>query len=262
MKNQNSKLVGVIPAAGFANRISPLPCSKEIYPAGFYSINRDGLSAPRVISSYLLEYMKEAGVKNIYMVIRKGKWDIPDYFGDGSMFGVNFAYIVTEPTPGTPYTVDKSWSFINEKKILFGFPDIYYKAKDAFGRLLKMQKDSNAEIVLGLFKANNSRKMDMVEVDQKFNVISLDIKPEKTKLKYTWLLACWTPVFTRFLHTYLSEISEYNLNAGKGRKAGQKELFVGDIFNVAITKGMNVKSVFFEDGIYRDIGTIEDLKKV
>ena len=76
------EIVGLIPAAGQGTRIGPLPCSKEIYPIGF-DPSLEG--RPKAVSHYLLEKMKSADIQKAYVVLRAGKWDIPNYFMAGEM---------------------------------------------------------------------------------------------------------------------------------------------------------------------------------
>jgi glucose-1-phosphate thymidylyltransferase len=95
-KNQNEvfkpEVIGLIPAAGLASRLSPLPCSKELFPIGFKASSRGHNLNPKVVCHYLLEKMRLAGITNAYIVIREGKWDIPAYFGDGSILDMHLAY--------------------------------------------------------------------------------------------------------------------------------------------------------------------------
>jgi glucose-1-phosphate thymidylyltransferase len=84
-RRRHSEIIGLIPAAGQATRIAPLPCSKELYPIGFRTVpGSDGLR-PKAVSHYLLEKMQIAGVRKAYFILRQGKWDIPAYWGDGEM---------------------------------------------------------------------------------------------------------------------------------------------------------------------------------
>ncbi len=81
-------IVGLVPAAGIASRLGKLPYSKEIMPIPGM---KDKSS---VLSENLVRYFRLAGIHNLYFIIRKGKWDIPEYFGDGSSFGVNIGYLM------------------------------------------------------------------------------------------------------------------------------------------------------------------------
>lgn len=252
--SSSGEIIGLIPAAGYARRISPLPCSKEIYPI----IQPDG--SRRVAASYLMENLKKASVERAYIILREGKWDIPAYFSGDPNTGLDLAYVVTEATEGVPQTIDKAYPFINEDKVLFGFPDILLQPSSAYVSLLKKQADTDADLVLGIFKARDPRKMDMVDFNNKGGVKNIVIKPEKTGLIYTWIIAAWTPGFTDFLHDYLSESSSEAFFGDESRD-NKGELYIGDVFRDAIQSGMKTTSVRFEKGAYLDIGTPSELKK-
>jgi dTDP-glucose pyrophosphorylase len=255
-------MAGVIPAAGYARRLATLPCSKEIYPVGFNLDEKTGTQTPAVVSTSLLNHFRDAGVRQVYFIIRKGKWDIPHYFGTGDDHGLQIAYLVTGPTPGTPFTTELAYPFVKQKRILFGFPDIIIKASNPFQTLINKMDESGRDIVLGLFEADKPQKADMVETDESGLIRNIVIKPDKTVLTHTWLLAVWSPMFTEFLHTSLSALQG---NAGNSANIstmqGKPELFIGDIIQKAISSGLRVGSVRFPGAAYIDIGTPDDLKK-
>ena len=64
--------IGLIPAAGRAKRISPLPCSKELYPVGFCRYPDEKEGRPKVVCHYLLEKMRAAGITKAY-IVHKGR---------------------------------------------------------------------------------------------------------------------------------------------------------------------------------------------
>jgi glucose-1-phosphate thymidylyltransferase len=244
---------GVIPAAGYATRIGSLPCSKEIYPIGCWK-DSNGEIRHDTACRTLLESMCMADVDRVYVVVRKGKWDIPAYLGSGAGLGLHLAYLVTDRTPGAPFTVDQAFPFVKDATVLFGFPDIVFRPRDAFLQLLRRQQSSKGDIVLGLFTAHNSHKMDMVSVDDRGRVTELMIKPLSTALIHTWIIAVWTSVFTRFIHDYLSRCS---MPSG----GGKEELFLGDVIRAWMQEGFPVETVIFEGGKYFDIGTPDDLNR-
>jgi len=251
-KNSQREVIGLIPAAGKASRLPLLPCSKELYPLGY----NDHSFCPKVISQYLLENMRAADIKRAYIILRKGKWDIPAYFGDGKMLDMHLAYLIMDLPYGVPYTLDQAYPFVQDAMIALGFPDIVFHPDDAFVRLLAKQKESNADIVLGLFPASQPHKTDMVELNADGRIRSIQIKPTKTHLIYTWQIAVWTPAFTRFMHDYISDqqrIFENNKDI--------EELFVGDIIQEALQNNIRIDTVLFKDGSSLDIGTPEDLIK-
>jgi glucose-1-phosphate thymidylyltransferase len=87
------EILGLVPAAGQATRISPLPCSKELYPVALQP-GKSG-ARPKVVSQYLFEHMRRAGIRKAYVILREGKWDIPAYFNDGmALLDMNLAYLM------------------------------------------------------------------------------------------------------------------------------------------------------------------------
>jgi glucose-1-phosphate thymidylyltransferase len=255
--NQNGELlkevIGVIAAGGEAKRIAPLPCSKELYPIGFRLIEDGKGLRPKVACHYLLEKMSLAGINKVYIILRQGKWDIPTYLGDGSMFNINYAYLMMGLPFGTPFTLDQAYPFVQNALLAFGFPDIIFEPNDAFVRLLDRQRVTNADIILGLFPTDQPQKVDMVDIDEEGKVGQILIKPNKTELRYTWCIAIWTPVFTKFLHEYV--------NAYKSLEDGRPELSLGNVIQASILNGLQVEAVKVSTSPYLDIGTPEDLAK-
>jgi len=258
---EHSEVIGLIPAAGQATRIAPLPCSKELYPIGFHRVpGADGLR-PKVAAHYLLEKMSSAGIRKAYFILRQGKWDIPGYFGSGDVIDMNLAYMITQATLGTPYTLDQAHRFVEHTKVAFGFPDIIFDEDNAFSNLLERQASTAADIVLGLFPVENPLSMDMVEVDRHGDVRSIIIKPDVTNLQYGWIIATWTPIFTQFLHEHLLKLQPYKEQGVPTNPVEKSELSMGHIFQAALRKGLRIQSVLFPESSYLDIGTPDNLIK-
>jgi len=241
-KKDGREIIGLIPAAGEAKRIAPLPCSKEIKS-----------KKPKSACEYLIEKMKYGGVSKIYLILRKGKWDIPTYLGDGSRFGLHFAYLIMGLPFGVPYTLDQAYPFIKENIVVLGFPDIVFDCNDGFQKLLKKIKSCNCDIVLGLFLSDQPEKADLVEFDNKRKVRKIVRETKHTRLKYTWGIAAWTPLFTNYLHEKLSNFDTTSFN--------EKEMFISDMINFAIQDGLQVNAVHVSENPFIDIGTPEGLAK-
>lgn len=256
------ELIGLLPAGGKATRISPLPCSKEIYPVGFCPSDHGRSVRPKVAIHYLLEKIRVAGASKAYIVLREGKWDIPAYLNAGKMPDMHLAYLMMEQPFGVPFTLNRAYPFVNRARIAFGFPDILFSPKDAFARLLARQGESRADLVLGLFEAHQAHRMDMVHLDAEGQVREIQIKPQRTDLKYTWIIAVWSPSFTHFMHEYVEDWLRSSDRGESGREPSQQpEVFVGHVIQAALHKRMKVDTVLFEEGDYLDIGTPEDLLK-
>lgn len=252
MAASSPPVVGLVPAAGSADRLGVLPCSKEIFPLGFRLA--EGVRRPRPACEHLLEAFRDAGIGRAWVLLRKGKWDIPALLGRGLAPGtegaLHLAYLALDPTASVPETLDCAYPFVADCRVALGFPDILFEPRDAFRRLLERHQASGAAAVLGLFPTDRSEKTDMVELDGR-RVRRLVIKRPDAGLDYTWSIAVWGPQLTRFLHRFV---------ARHGRRSGG-ELHVGDVIQAAVDGGLVVEGMTFPEGSYLDVGTPEDLER-
>lgn len=255
----NADIVGLIPAAGKASRISPLPCSKELLPIGFGK-NEQGNIRPKVASHYLLDKFSLAGATKVYFILRKGKWDIPDYYGDGTMTGMDFAYLLINLPYGVPYTLDQAYPFVKDAKVMLGFPDILFSPDDAFVLADRTLYNSNADIVIGLYPVKDVhqvRKCDMVQWDKTNGRIEkIVIKPQFSNLEYSWICAIWTPRFTQFMHDYLKIEAKVSRHRGN-----TDEIYLGHVVQQAISEGLAVYGHLFSGHNFIDIGTTNELSE-
>ena len=247
------QVVGLLPAGGQGTRIRPLPCSKELFPIGFRS-NEEGQDLrPKVVSQYLLEKMRLAGIQEVYIVLRPGKWDIPTYFGDGSALGMHLAYLILGAPFGVPFTLDQAYPFVRNATVAFGFPDILFDPEDGFVKLLRRQSASRADITLGLLPSNPPPlKEDRVDFDDDGNVRKLILNNSESRLRYGWFIAVWRPTFTQFLHDYVRD---------KIVDAQNVELSAGHAIQSAIEAGLRVDSLVLGETPFLDIGTPDGLLK-
>ncbi len=156
------RLVGVIPAAGLGRRLG-LTTSKEILPIG--QLDATGRVRLRAVCESLLESMAQAGVQQVFVVLRAGKWDIPAFLADGSRVGLPLAYLVVPPTPGVPHTVAAALPFVRGALVAFGFPDILLPAGSLFAPLVARVREAGADVACGLFPFSRPGEQDVVGVD-------------------------------------------------------------------------------------------------
>jgi len=257
------EVVGLIPAAGQAKRLQPFPCSKELFPVGFAKDPQSGMPRPKVAAQYLLEKFKAAGISKTFIVIREGKWDIPNYFQEGQGVGLSLAYLVIPGSAGPPDTLDRAYPFIAQNRIAFGFPDILFGPADAYRQLVEQQERTEADVVLGLHRIEETRAWDMVDSDTDGWVRAIVMNPASTTLTFGWCFAVWTPAFTEFLHQFLranETMRNMNVLASTANDPGG-DLAVGVVFQAALKAGLRMQAVKFPQDSYLDIGTPENLAK-
>jgi glucose-1-phosphate thymidylyltransferase len=239
-------LVGLIPAAGRAQRLGALPCSKELLPIGFRETQTGPV--PKVAGHYLLERFRAGGVRQVFMVLHESKGDVPRYFGTGAIAGVDLAYLSIPGSRSVPETLDRAYSFVQDSIVALGFPDVIFEPVDAYARLVERQAATGADLVLGLFPAERFQTTDMVELGADGRVLRVEVRPASTSLRFNWLIAVWGPAFTHFLHESVREAP-----------AEGRELQIGAIVQGAVAGGLRVEGVEFPAGSYRDIGTPAEL---
>lgn len=251
---QSGDAVGILPMAGRATRLPGLQCSKEILPLGGPAAAADAAQPARVVCEHILDNLRQAGVHEVYLVIRDGKWDIPTHLGDGSRHGLNLAYLMMGLPWGTPYSIDQAFPFVRGRRVVLGFPDMCFETTDIVAHALDYQTQTGADVVLGVFPADRPHKVDMLRIDADGRVREIVIKPKETRLTQTWGVAVWTPAFTEYLHRFLAQHRRQAEHA--------PELFVGDVVRAAIEAGMDVRGVEVSARPYVDIGTLEDLARL
>lgn len=250
-------IVGLIPAGGIAKRLGRIPCSKEIFPV----VRPDGEIG--VTSSNLIGYFKTAGIINIYFIISRHKWDIPEYFGDGSQDNVNIGYLITNLPFGTPFTVDQAYPFVADKVIALGYPDILIYPEDAFAVLKSKFLESNADVFLGIVPSKDFLKSDMLEFDESGKIRNIVIKQNRPDLHYSWFGAIWRPSFTGFMHTWLADfIRNHPDGMFVSDQKHERELYVGDLFQAALSNQLKIEYHIFPEGRYVDLGTPGAIRNV
>lgn len=268
------RLIGLLPAGGRGTRISPLPMSKELFPIGFQELShmrlgpenqRSGLR-PKVACQYLLDNMRQAGITHAFIILRPGKWDIPDYLGDGSFLGMNLAYLTIHVPFGVPFSLNQAYPFIQDATVAMGFPDILIQPNDAYSQLIKRLDQTNADVILGLFPTDQPENVGVVDYDQDTGRVSgIFEKSNVTHLRYMWAIALWHPPFTEFLNQFIQDKLQPLIGTQSPQTLTQippyTEIPIGDVIQAAINAGLHVNSHPFENGSYLDIGTPENLQQ-
>jgi glucose-1-phosphate thymidylyltransferase len=158
-------VVGVIPAAGHATRLQPLPGSKEVLPVG-----------GRPVMDYLVERMRAAPCDELLVVTRPEKRDVADHA----------RALGAEVVEGHPATVADSLllgidGLGAEDVVLFGFPDSIWEPIDGFAQLLAGLE----EVSVGLFRCRDLRRSDVVTVEGD-RVTGIHVKPEEPASELIW----------------------------------------------------------------------------
>ena len=162
-------IVGVIPAAGYAERLQPLHCSKELLEV-----------AGRPVIDYLVERMRTGGCTELTIVTRPEKQDVVDY---AERIGATSVL-------GHPGTINESLAsgltgLVADDIVLVGFPDSVWEPVDGYCRLVETV-ESGAEAALGLFDVPGVVGSDYLTVDGSGDIVAFHIKPEQPPSSWMW----------------------------------------------------------------------------
>ena len=264
MTPNRTRIVGLVPAAGRARRLSPLPMSKELYPIGLGPAS-EAHPGPKVVSQYLLERMANAGVREAFVIVRPGKWDIPSYFGDGRSVGMRLAYLTVDVPFGVPFTLDQAYPFIRDCTIALGFPDVLFWPENAFRILLEQLHAGTADVVLGLFPTDEPERVGVVDLAENGSVLGIYEKSGRSDLPFMWGIAVWRTTFTEFLHRFVEtkrrSILQQSASMAAESLVAAQEFPIGDVVHAGIHAGLTVEARILPEGRYIDIGTPESLRE-
>jgi glucose-1-phosphate thymidylyltransferase len=162
------RIVGLVPAAGSARRLQPLPCSKEVYPV-----------RGRPAMDYLVERMRAADCADLRVVTTPEKRDVIEH---AQVLGAT----VIE---GRPASVAASLRLGLEDAadadvILFGFPDTIWEPGDGFRTLLANL--AGEDVALGVFPAEEPERSDVVVMEDGGRISRVQVKPEQPASELLW----------------------------------------------------------------------------
>lgn len=244
MEATNEELIGLVPAAGSGLRLG-LPYPKELYP-----IIHDNRYKP--VAQHVLECLVSAGVRHTVFVVNETKHQLIGYFGSGKRFGCELSYVFQEPeTVGTTASgglaeaLDAGHHLTRGKNVLFGMADTIVRPTAGFRAALD-PCHAEADLVLGTFQTDRPEKFGMVELGPDRRVSRIIDKPKSTHLRTMWGFILWRPRFGEFLHE--------NVQRGGHDFAS--------ILNGAIQAGLRVDAAAVEHGVYIDVGTYDEIRRL
>ncbi len=147
----------VILTAGEGTRMRPLTLTrpKTMLPVG-----------GKPLLEYNVDALRDAGIKNITMVVGYQKEAVEDHFKDGKEFGVNINYVIQEKRLGTAHAIGKVASVIDEddNAIIVTNGDIIL-GDDLINNLINKYKESKAQSILVLTEVEDPSSFGVVELE-------------------------------------------------------------------------------------------------
>ena len=144
----------VILTAGEGTRMRPLTITR---PKTMLKVGG------KPILQYNVEALRDAGVKELSMVVGYHEEVIKEHFGDGSNFGVNITYLTQEERLGTAHAIGKASKVIDEEFIVLN-GDIIVDP-ELISSLIKRYSRGDASSILVLTEVEDPSSFGVVELD-------------------------------------------------------------------------------------------------
>jgi glucose-1-phosphate thymidylyltransferase len=163
------KVVGVLPAAGRAERLQPLAGSKELLELG-----------GRPVLEYAVERLRAAGADEIRIVTRPDKADLREH---ARVLGLEV--VLAEPATVAESIRAGVDGIGPDAVVLVDLPDCVWEPVDGFARLVG-ELSPATDVVLGVFPSTEPERGDVVDVGADGVVRGVAVKPAEPAGNLVW----------------------------------------------------------------------------
>ncbi|MDP7423004.1 MAG: sugar phosphate nucleotidyltransferase [bacterium] len=235
-------IVGLVPAAGEGTRLFPFSRAvpKEIYPI---------LGKP--VIEHTVENLRAGGITKIFVIVGYQKGALMDYLGDGSIFGVDVAYLYQQERKGLGHAIFQAENWIDTTFVtLLG--DSFIEPKEEINDLIRLHREEEALVSVLLFRVKDPTAYGVArlsDLDGRAGLVEeLSEKPTLEEagpfqVDDHYLALCGVYVFEPEIFSFLE----------KTRPDRQGELQITDAIEMAVDSGEKVFGLVLE-GKYLDIG--------
>ncbi len=167
-----SEVRGVILAGGNGTRLKPvtLAVSKQLLPV-----------YDKPLIYYPLSALMLAGVRDILVVTRPDQRDaFEQLLGDGSRFGVRFAYEVQPEPKGIAQALVLGEEFIDRRRVCLVLGDNLFYGRGFTGMLRDAASRPEGAVVFG-YDVREPKAFGVVELDAEGRPVSIEEKPQKPR---------------------------------------------------------------------------------
>ena len=173
------------------------------------------ITGGKPLIQYNIESLRDAGIKDITLVVGYKKEVIEEYFGDGSEFGVNITYAVQEGQLGTAHAIGSAEKYIDESFIVLNGDIIV--SYDLIRNLIEKyatRTSNDVKSVLTLIEVDNPSSYGIVSMlnDKIIEIVEKPSAQEApSNLANAGIYLFSTEIFDAIRETKLSERGEYEI---------------------------------------------------
>ncbi len=247
------RFVGLVPAAGSGTRMYPFSRAvpKEMYPI-----------LGKSVIEHSIDNLREGGIEDVFVIVGHQKGALMDYIGDGSVFGVNVAYIYQTQRKGLGHAILQGKNWIKEPFVtLLG--DSFIEPKSEILNIMKLHEEKRPIATVLLFKVKDPTGYGIVKlrkIEDNYGIVEKLIEkpsPEEAKeyeVDGEYYALCGLYVFEPKIFDFIEKTPP-----GTGG-----EIWIADSIDLAVKSGEKVYGMFLVDGKYLDVGkwrTVFEVKK-
>lgn len=225
---------GLLLAGGYGTRLRPLTSTgnKHMLPIA---------NKPMLV--YGLEHLRNAGIKEICIILGPVKEGVVETLGDGSKYGVKITYVDQPEPKGLAHAV------MVAEKFLRGEPFVMYLGdnliKQGVKPLVEEYLRSRSDCIVGTTQVKNPSQFGVVVFDEKGNVARFVEKPKEP-------ISDWALIGIYIFNDKVFDALK------KIKPSWRGELEITDTIQTLLTDGAKV-GVQKVQGWWKDTGKPEDL---
>ena len=221
-------------AGGHGTRLRPLTYTgnKHLLPI-----------ANRPMLFYGLEHLRNAGIRNVGIILGPIKEGVVESVGDGSRFGVNVTYIEQPDPLGLAHAVKISQDFIGEEPFVMYLGDNLLR--QGVGDFVKIFESKGLDCLAGVCPVKNPSVFGIAELDPTGRIVRLVEKPKEPKSN---LALIGVYVFGPAIFEAVNKL----------KPSWRNELEITDAIQALVSQGKRVE-VERVSGWWKDTGKPEDL---
>jgi dTDP-glucose pyrophosphorylase len=239
--------IAIVPAAGYGRRLGSPAQGKELVrvPGPL-----PDSTTPGPVIDWLLRALETAKVGEIIVVSRPDKTELELHLRNTARQTPQINLVHIKSSPSVPHTLLAGLEHAGQAQIAFGFPDMLFRPMGVFDQLFDgLTHDLDA--VLGICPASKSTQCDRVLTGPDNILERIYPKPLTMADRPTWISAVWNPTFSEFVIDWLEAGSQENPVA----------IEMAELFNAAISSGLQIAAIPVPDYRFLDIGTADSLAR-
>ena len=226
---------GIILHGGHGTRLRPLTHTgpKQLIPV-----------ANKPISQYVLEDLRESGIKDIAIVLGDVMPEkVRSHYGDGKKYGVKVTYIEQEKPGGIAQAVGLAADFVKNDMFVVYLGDNLLKG--GIAQCVEEFQKKKYDAMILLSRVKDPRQFGVAQFDKKGEIVRLVEKPKKPPSDYAL-----TGIY--FLRPVIFQMIK------KLKPSWRGELEITEALQMLLDAGYRVGHRIV-DGWWKDTGTIEDM---